>query len=214
MQKPTIIGHFIIFQEKNKLKAEISNQQQRRYQDAGKSRKEKAHLDSKCSDLVEKFEVIAAENVRLEKELKQVQSDQKLSLRNQETKWQAEVQKQLGLYDQINQNLQQNLNDKIIQQKNEIVKLKNTIVEVENQLKENDVILCKEKSQLKEELNLKNIQIQKLNQVIFLKVAIPKGWFLSLFLFVANISIILSNVQALYSNRAVTILIFRWSSSF
>ena len=45
------------------------------------------------------------------------------------------------------------------------------------------------------------------------KVAIPLGWIFSLLLFMTHISIILSNVQALYNNRAVTILILMWSSS-
>ena len=48
---------------------------------------------------------------------------------------------------------------------------------------------------------------------VFLKFAIPLGWILILLLFVTHISIILGNVQALYNNRAVTILIYRWSSS-
>ena len=49
---------------------------------------------------------------------------------------------------------------------------------------------------------------------IFLKVVrIPWDGSWVLLLFVAHISIILSYVQALYNNRAVTILIFRWSSS-
>ena len=47
-------------------------------------------------------------------------------------------------------------------------------------------------------------------QNFFLKVAIPMEWILNLLVFVTHISIILSNVQALYNNRAVTILIFRW----
>ena len=50
-------------------------------------------------------------------------------------------------------------------------------------------------------------------QINFLKVAIPMGWILILLLCVTHISIILSNVQALHNNRAVTILTFRWSSS-
>ena len=42
----------------------------------------------------------------------------------------------------------------------------------------------------------------------FFYIATPLGWILSLLLFVKDISIILSNVQTLYNNRAVAILIF------
>ena len=152
------------FQEKKKLGSDICCQQEQSYLEAGKSKTERAILESKCSDLKEKLEVIEAENSTLEKEVKEVKKDKEQSLADQLTKFEVQLRIKSQIFEQKTQYLRNRVQEleKALKESKLRESDSETSIESHEEVIKNITLAS---NQLKEQLISEKIQIQNLKQV-------------------------------------------------